>query len=303
LKLSVALRGLRYGSSYLLSAALGGRRPPLVGGLALTDTCNLRCKHCSVGRNAVPEMTFEEVRSALVRLKSMGMPVLYLEGGEPFLWRSGGKVLEDVVALSRQLGFLYTIVYSNGTFPIHTSADAVFVSMDGLRAAHDALRGRTYDKILSNILASRHPRILINYTINRHNEADIEEFSYQLPKIANVRGTFFYFYTPDGTQPEVDRELYLELPERRKVVDRIIALKQAGRRILNSTAALRLAVGDGWKKPDSLGYLWAEGRMYECCRHVGKPALCESCGYLGFAELFLLSRFDANAITSAVGYL
>ena len=91
MNLDVALRGLLFGSSYLLSAGTGGRRPPLVGGLALTDSCNLRCKHCSVGRNAFPEMTFEEVRSALVRLRGMGIPVLYLEGGEPFLWQDGGN--------------------------------------------------------------------------------------------------------------------------------------------------------------------------------------------------------------------
>lgn len=299
----VALRGLRYGASYLLRAATTGRRPPLVGGLALTDTCNLRCKHCSVGRNDFPEMSFEDVRSALERFRGMGIPVLYIEGGEPFLWKDRGRGLEDVVDLARRLGFLYSIVYSNGTFPIRTGADAVFVSMDGLRAAHDALRGRTFDRILSNILASRHPSIVLNYTINRHNEADIEEFSYQLSKIANVKGTFFYFYTPDGKQPKADRELYLALPERKRVVERIIALKKAGRRILNSTAALRLAAGHGWRKPDSLGYLFAEGRMYECCRHAAEPAICENCGYLGFAELFLLSRFDANAITTALGYL
>jgi MoaA/NifB/PqqE/SkfB family radical SAM enzyme len=302
-KLSVALRGLRFGTSFLLSAGTGRRRPPLVGGLALTDTCNLRCTHCSVGRNASPEMTFAEVRSALERLRNLGIPVLYLEGGEPFLWKDQGRVLEDVVALSRELGFLYTVVYSNGTFPIDTSADAVFVSVDGLRPAHDALRGRTFDRILSNILASRHPRILINYTINRHNAADIDEFSYQFSKIENVKGTFFYFYTPDGTRPETDRELHLDLPERRKVVDQLIALKRAGRRILNSTAALRLAVGAGWKRPDTLGFLYAEGQMHECCRYVGRPDMCENCGYLGFAELFLLARFNANAIASALGYL
>ena len=303
MKLGLALRGLRWGVSYILRASLRRRRPPLVGGLALTDTCNLRCRHCSVGRNTFPEMSFAEARSALSRLRAKGIPVLYIEGGEPFLWRDAGRGLEDVVALARRLGFLYTIIYSNGTFPLRTSADAIFVSMDGLRNAHDALRGRTYDKIVSNILASRHPRILINYTINRHNDADIEEFSYQIAKIANVKGTFFYFYTPDGTQPETDRELYLDLSERRRVVERLIALKQAGGRVLNSTAGLRLAVGEGWKKPNSLGYLFAEGRLYQCCRHIGTPAVCETCGYLGFAELDLMARFDRNSIASAIGYL
>mgnify|MGYP000358523081 CR=1 FL=1 len=49
------------------------------------------------------------------------------------------------------------------------------------------------------------------------NQADIEEFSYQIAKIANVKGTFFYFYTPDGSQPDTDRELYLERPERQRL--------------------------------------------------------------------------------------
>lgn len=303
MKLRAALRGMRWGSSYLLRAGLRRPRPPLVGGLALTDTCNLRCRHCSVGRNGHPEMSFAQVRDAMSQLRAMDIPVLYIEGGEPFLWQDGGRGLEDVVALSRRLGFLSTMVYTNGTFPLDTSADSIFVSIDGRREAHDALRGRTYDRILSNILASRHPRILINYTIHRHNEADIEEFTYQIAKIENVQGTFFYFYTPDGTQPDTDRELYLELPERQRIVRRLIALKQAGGRVLNSSAGLRLAVGEGWKKPNSLGYLYAEGRLYECCRHIGKPEICEVCGYLGFAELDLAARFDRGAIASALGYL
>lgn len=249
-------------------------------------------------------MSFAEVHSVLSQLRAKDIPVLYIEGGEPFLWKDGaGKKLEDVVVLSRELGFLYTIVYSNGTFPLRTSADAIFVSMDGLRVAHNYIRGRTYDKILTNIMASRHPRILINYTINRTNEADIEEFTFQIAKIANVKGTFFYFYTPDFTHPEKDRELYLDLPERRRVVERLIALKRDGGRVLNSTAGLRLAVDKRWKKPNSLGYLFAEGQLYECCRYVDNPSICEVCGYLGFAEIDLMARFNPNAIFSALRYL
>ena len=96
-------------------------------------------------------MSFEDVRSGLKELAMLGARILYLEGGEPFLWRDGIRNADDIIDLARELKFLYCIIYTNGTFPLRTKADAVFVSIDGLRETHNRLRGNSYDLILSHI--------------------------------------------------------------------------------------------------------------------------------------------------------
>ena len=40
---------------------------------------------------------------------------LYFSGGEPMLWRDGGRTLEDAVVEARRIGFFHVHVYTNGT--------------------------------------------------------------------------------------------------------------------------------------------------------------------------------------------
>lgn len=287
------------GFRYLLMNGVLRKSLPFVGGIAINDACNLKCRHCSVSGRGLPDMRFEDVRSGLKELAALGTRILYLEGGEPFQWRDGGRTADDIIDLARELKFLYSIIYTNGTFPLRTKADAVFVSIDGLRETHNSLRGNSYDLILSHIQSSAHPRIFINYTISAANVADLEAFCNAMSALSNVKGIYFYFFTPSGDH----HELSIDAQEKAKIVERILALKRSGIRVLNSSAALRLMLSDRWKKPNTLSYLIADGKLYPCCRFHDTPVSCSQCGYLGFAELYLLSRFNLNAIFSALRYL
>lgn len=84
--------------------------------------------------------------------------------------------MDDVIKLARYISFKVVSIYTNGTFPIRTSADTVFVSLDGLKETNDELRGKIYDKVMNNIKESSYPSIMINYTINQKNHQDIEKF-------------------------------------------------------------------------------------------------------------------------------
>jgi len=162
------------GFQYVLKTVLTGRHYPFFGGIVLTDRCNLHCRHCHVSGRNIPDLTFGEVRTGLDTLYKLGMKNLYIEGGEPFLWRDGNRSLEDVVGLARETGFRYIALYTNGTFPLETGADIIFVSLDGPREVHDSIRGKSYDRILSNIRHSGHRRILVNYTVSKMNQDVIE---------------------------------------------------------------------------------------------------------------------------------
>ena len=276
-----------------------GKELPFIGGIVINDSCNLNCSHCSVANRDIPDLTFKEVEIGLRRLYAMGMRYLYIEGGEPFLWRDNGKSLKDVIRLARKIGFSFIVLYTNGTFPIITDANTVFVSLDGLKDTHNKIRGNTYERIISNIIKSPHKKLLVNYTINKKNEKEIGQFCYEISKIKKIKGLFFYFYTPSQG---ID-DLYLELDERKNIIKRILKLKKTGYRILNSKAALMGVYNDSWKRPNKLSYLYANKKLYQCCRAFGDSEICKDCGYLGLTEIYYIAKFNPNAIYTAFKYL
>lgn len=294
-RIAFYIAAFRYGLKSLASR----KEFPFVGGIAINDSCNLCCRHCFVSNRHIPDLSFEEIRKGLRTLHRMGMRCLYIEGGEPFLWKEDGKTVADVVELARSIGFQYIILYTNGTFPIITTADTVFVSLDGTKAAHEAMRGKCYERILSNINRSHHRRIYANHTITAKNMDDIPDFCHKIRGSTNLKGVFFYFYTPYQGKDE----LYLSARDKKKIVSTIISLKKKGHRILNSKAALKSAINGCWKRPNSLSYLYAENKLYRCCRAIDRDDVCEQCGYLGFSEIYQLSRLNPDAVMTLLSYL
>jgi MoaA/NifB/PqqE/SkfB family radical SAM enzyme len=289
------LAAMRYAALTVVSH----RERPWIGGIALNDRCNLRCHTCTVSNRGIPDLTFDQVRHGLEELHHMGIRSLYLEGGEPLMWHDQGKGLEDVIDLARDTGFLFITLYTNGTFAVETGADVVFVSLDGLKENHEANRGRCYDRIMSNIASSSHKKIFINYTITRKNEGDIERFCLAMASRKNIKGTFFYFYTPYHGEDD----LWLSQDEKKNIIIRLLDLKKRGFPILNSKPGLLSVARDSWRRPNGLAYLYADGRMYRCCRAVDQEEICMQCGYLGFTEIYHITRLHPQAVMTAFKYL
>jgi len=270
---------------------------PLICGLTLTDRCNLHCLHCRVANRQKPDLTFAEAVSAMDAFYEEGGRTIYLQGGEPFLWRDKSYTLEDIVCYSREKGFFTTILYTNGTIPLDTSANTVFVSVDGLQATHDFLRGPTFDRILLNIRKSTHPSLYINYTINNFSKNDIEPFCSFIKSIDRIRGVFFYFHTPyygmDG--------LYLAEAERQRILGRLLILKKQYK-ILNSHAGLVSAMKNSWKRPLDICRVYENGAVFKCCRFPGDAELCRNCGYLGYAEIDQTLMLKPSAVINALKY-
>lgn len=291
------MRHILYGIGYLLQHHLLGREPPLICGLVLTNRCNLRCKHCSLGVRGDQSLTYEEVTAAIDSFYDRGGRCLYLEGGEPLLWRDGRRRVEDIVEYAHDLGFFTVIIYTNGTLPLRTAADTVFVSMDGLRETHDGLRGASFDRIVRNIEESSHPSLFVNFTINSRNQAEVEEFCAFADGLEPIRGTFFYFHTPYYGHDE----LYLERPRREVILRDLLTYKQRYR-ILNSRAGLRSALRNDWKRPLGICSVYEKGKTYACCRFSGDPELCRDCGYLSYAEIDQTLKLRPTAILNAMKY-
>jgi len=112
----------------------------------LIRRCNLACKHCysiSSDKDFAGELSTAEVNVVMDDLKSFGVPVLILSGGEPLL-------RPDIFAIShraREMGF-YVGLSTNGTLineeNLGDIADVgynyVGISLDGIGETHDRFR-------------------------------------------------------------------------------------------------------------------------------------------------------------------
>jgi MoaA/NifB/PqqE/SkfB family radical SAM enzyme len=286
-----------YGLKYVVGHHLFRKTMPLIRGLVLTNRCNLRCRHCRVVDRGRKDLDFEEVTDAIDAYYREGGRCLYLEGGEPFLWHDGQHGLDHVVNYAHSLGFLTVVVYTNGTFPIRTSADTVFVSVDGLRATHDALRGESFDRIMANVQDSAHASLFVNYTVNNCNKDEIRAFCEYVHDMEHIRGIFFYFHTPYYGRDQ----LYIELDERRRILYEILDLRKHFR-ILNSRAGLQSALRNDWKRPMDVCSVYEKGAVYTCCRYSDDPELCQQCGYLSYAEIDQTLKMKPSAIYNALKY-
>lgn len=150
------------------------KRPPLPSlrylELQITERCNLRCKHCFIGdsllskevypRNAsfqkrgtgklthvsikrqCNELSVSQIRTVLKEFEQMqGLRVL-ITGGEPLLHRKFMEINDMLPGFSvRKVLFTNGIVL-NKKIAKRLRVEEIQVSVDGLEAAHDALRGK-----------------------------------------------------------------------------------------------------------------------------------------------------------------
>lgn len=291
------MKPIVWGALYVLKYQLARHPAPLICGLVLTNRCNLRCQHCRIPDRKDEHLSFDEVKRAIDAYYTQGGRCLYLQGGEPLLWRDSDRGIEDVVSYAHKTGFFTVIIYTNGTFPLDTSADTVFVSVDGLQQVHDRHRGTSFSKIMKNIDSSPHPALFINFTINRRNKDQLEEYLEYVAAIKNIRGTFFYFHTPYYGHDE----LYIEPDERQVILKRLIEFKRQYR-ILNSRAGLKSALRNDWRRPLKICSVFERESTYQCCRYPDDPELCRNCGYLSYAEIDQTLKLKPSAVFNALQY-
>lgn len=286
-----------WGLRYVLRHHLSNRCEPLICGLVLTNQCNLRCRHCRLADRGDRHASFQEITGAIDAYYRENGRCLYLHGGEPLLWRDSHHGIEDVVDYAHQVGFFTVVIYTNGTLPLRSSADTVFVSLDGLGESHDRLRGRSFDRIMENIRVSTHPSLFVNFTINSLNQHELEDFLSFVHGVPQVQGTFFYFHTPYYGHDD----LYIEPAEREVILRRLLAYKRHYR-ILNSRAGLQSARRNNWKRPLEICSVYEHGNRYRCCRYNDDPELCRNCGYLSYAEIDQTLKLKPSAVLNALKY-
>jgi len=274
------------------------RHDPIIGSIILTDRCNLACRHCAVANLRKVDYPWSRVRADLALLHDQGVRVLFLYGGEPLLWHDGGHRLVDVIAEARRMGFASVNVVTNGTRGLDLAqADLVLVSVDGTREHHDAIRGRTYERVMAAIDAAPTDNLCLYMAVNSVNHEDIEHVAALARDLPNVRAVSYNLHTPyPGTEA-----LTLTGEQRREACRRIIGLIHRGYPVMNLASVLP-RVADGVPPgPCPQCVIVEDGAQWTCGRCIEIPGLCQQCGFLFAAELSMLFRGSPRVVVDALG--
>ena len=254
-----------------------------MAGIKITHQCNLRCRHCPFWKKEKDTFSFSRLKDSLKTLYDIGVRLVIIEGGEPFLWRDGGYSIKDAVGEAKKLFFSVGLT-TNGTFPLDIDSDTLWVSIDGLKETHNYIRGESFDKIILNIENSSHPNIYTHTTINKLNQAEIPELVRFFSE--KVKGLTFQFYYPYNKDED---GLLLTDRERKNVLAELIRLKEDGFPIANSYVCLQALQDNEWKCHSwMIASVEPDGKITQGCYVKGRGEVsCKKCGFSAHTEISL----------------
>lgn len=149
----------------------------------LVRRCNLTCKHCysiSADKDFPGELSTDDVFTVMEDLKTFGVPVLILSGGEPLLRPD----IFDIARRAKAMGF-YVGLSSNGTLIDENNIaqiaaigfDYVGVSLDGMREIHDKFRRKEGAFAASmhgiQLCKAQGIKVGIRFTLTQDNARDL----------------------------------------------------------------------------------------------------------------------------------
>lgn len=155
----------------------------------LIRRCNLACKHCysiSADYDFPGELSTTEILQVMEDLRSYGVPVLILSGGEPLLHPDILEISESAKAM----GF-YVGLSTNGTLINEQNIKAlakikynyVGISIDGIKETHDHFRRKqgAFDASMRAIRLCREHGIKVGlrFTITKDN-------AHELPRVLDL---------------------------------------------------------------------------------------------------------------------
>ncbi len=151
----------------------------------LTNACNLRCKHCFsfAGERLEDELSIDEIKKVLGDLQDLGTMEIDFGGGEPLLRPDLLQVLNAAQSLDFEM-----VILTNGTLLDEATAKKlaeysikhVQISLDGLRRAHEDLRGKgTFNPTIRAMKALRNEgiRFAVRTTATKESFRDIKKLA------------------------------------------------------------------------------------------------------------------------------
>ncbi|MCI5226127.1 MAG: radical SAM protein [Candidatus Electrothrix sp. AX2] len=151
----------------------------------LTNSCNLRCKHCyffEKGKHTVDyHLDLESLKKAIIDAEKIGMYHVKLCGGEPLCYDHMRELVKFINSRNISVTVITNGLLLNEYFDIlDPQRVSLVVSLDGFEHSHDFLRGPgSFSITLDNIkkAISHSFDVTVNMVVYDKNANDIEEFT------------------------------------------------------------------------------------------------------------------------------
>ena len=241
---------------------------PVVASIKVTQRCNLRCTHCTWVNKVTQDLPLKRWKKIIDAIYDRGCFVVFIEGGEPTLRED----LSEIIRYIKEKG-MGCVLFSNGTRHLpDADLDAVWISIDGTRKSHDAVRGKgSYEKVMSTLERYPEKNMFSMTTLSKTNASEIESICEEL-SLTSLKGLIFNFMYPykDISSRVLARE------ERVVIARELMGLKTKYPKIISSDSYLN-SVG----QPDKICYPWllllatADGKLTQGC--TVEPAEDRNC--------------------------
>ena len=268
---------------WFFRARILGSKRPLQTVLFISDRCNLQCKHCSVYQKENPHnMTYEQIKQHLLYSYKLGSRFVDFEGGETMIWRDGQYNINDLIELSKEIGFFSATITTNAQLPFTgCKADSIWVSLDGIGHYHEAVRGKgTFTRLEQNISTAKHKALSVNMVVNTLNHEIVEETIEYVRNNPAIKSISVNFHTPfPGTE-----YLAIDMKLRAEIIDKVIAYKKKGYPIMNSISGLKKMKNLNFEKRCWVtNFIYPDGKRGNC---IGEGTdTCEKCGFCMAGEM------------------
>ena len=222
---------------------------PLQVQLTVTDHCNLRCNYCYADYPARghKDLSIDEIFKIIDDLKKLGTRRINLVGGEPLSRSDIGDIINYITERNIQCALTTNGYLVPAKLEYVKKLNVLCVSLDGEKIENDANRGEgSFEKAFNAVMIAKEHGIPVQVAcvITRKNLYSIEwllqkgkEFGFQVGFSTLIQKTV------DG-----NKESAPDIPsddEYRKVIKRIIDLKEDGYPVLFSKKNLEYALN--WK--------------------------------------------------------
>ena len=210
---------------------------PIYAVWEVTLRCDLACRHCGsrAGRAREDELTTAEALDVVRQLAELGVKEVTLIGGEAYL-RSDWT---DIIRSVRDHGMACSVTTGGRFFTAERARAgkdaglrAVSVSVDGLRATHDELRGvaGSFDAALAALGAIRDAGLttMVNTQVNRRNWRELGDVC----DVLSARGVTSWMVQLTTAMGRAADEpgLLIEPYQLLDLMPRLVALQDRGRR-------------------------------------------------------------------------
>ncbi|MFC2091243.1 radical SAM protein [Elusimicrobiota bacterium] len=151
---------------------------PLALRWMLTDSCDNRCRYCTLWQNPRKMMPLDDIKNILDQVKKAGTIRISYSGGEPLLRND----ITEILSYTGSLGITCSMNTNGSLIAKRKKAveklDLVKISLDGMQESHDKLSGRVgaYGQAIEGIEKCRQWNIpvIITTTITKHNISQVD---------------------------------------------------------------------------------------------------------------------------------